>query len=268
MICDSHLHYGDPVEMECIVASSSLRNRVPCYQTVQFQEMGDYEAQLKKHNIDKTVLVPSVFREHERKQESMRCIEYAKRDPEKYFPYILLDEKQLEFLEEHVKEIVGVKEHIVLHESILTKEKCEIFKLMEEHGLILLLHSQKDRRVEYVKSILKQFPKLKIQIAHMGRGAGRDTAMCRTVFQEFRSYANIVFDTSTIREPEVLKAAVELVGAERILYGSDFPFFMDAEGKEDIMEEQIEQVFKANLTERERDAIFYENFCRFVTYGT
>lgn len=268
MICDAHLHYGNPGEMKHIAETSALRDRFPCYQMVQFREMGDYEKQLRCHGIDKTVLVPSVFREHDRAVENMRCIGRAKNDPERYYPYILLDEDHPEFLEEHAGEVVGVKEHIVLHESVLTEKKCEIFKILEERGLILLLHSQKERRVEYVRRILEQFPKLKIQIAHMGRGAAGDLARCEEVFRQFRPYANVVFDTSTIREPEVIRTAVNLVGAERVLYGSDFPFFMDEDGREDIMEEQIRHVLRADITEREREAIFSGNFCRFVTYGT
>lgn len=61
-------------------------------------------------------------------------------------------------------------------------------------------------------------------------------------------YPQVSFDTSTIRQSQVLREAVGIVGPERILYGSDFPFFMDEKGTEDIMEQQIRHVLDAKLT--------------------
>ena len=78
-------------------------------------------------------------------------------------------------------------------------------------------------------------------------------------------YENVFFDTSTVRQPEVVSKAVNLTGAGRILYGSDFPFFLDR--TEDIMAEQIQHVLRSGLTAEQQELIFSRNFDRLVTFG-
>lgn len=266
-IFDAHLHYGNPLEMRRIADTSPLKEKYPCYRTFQYKMMDDYHQRLKEHNVEKTVVIPSVFREHSKQEESLKCIDFAKKNKDMFFPYALLDEDNISFIDEHYSEIVGVKEHIVLHRSELSPQKIEIFAQIQEHGLILLLHSEAMRRIEYIKAIMKNFPYMKIQVAHMGRGKNADEAFIIEVLENLQTYETVYFDTSTIRQPEIVEKAVSIVGAKRILYGSDFPFFMDEDGTEDIMEEQIQHIIKAHITEQQREDIFSHNFDRFVKRG-
>ncbi len=266
-ICDAHLHFGDPKELEPIASHSPLRQQFPCYRTVQYGRMDDYEQRFEEHQVEKSVLIPFVFRELDKTRESMRVIEYAKRFPGRYFPYALLDEEDPSFIERNYRDCVGLKEHLVMHKTELTPVRKEIFACLQAHDMVLLLHTNRDSRVTYVSEIVRDFPRLKIQVAHLGRGTPGDIPFILNVIDSLRRFENVFFDTSTIREPEALSSAVDLVGAERILYGSDFPFYMDGIGAEDIMGEQILHIKRAGLSGQEQKMIFSGNFERLITFG-
>lgn len=266
-ICDAHLHYGCPKNLMTVVENSALRQQFPSYRTVQFSRMDDYEARLAEHQVEKAVLIPFIFRELDTQRENKLIMDYARRYPGKYYPYALLDDEDPAFAERNFRDIVGLKQHIVLHKTELTAVRKEIFSCLQEHDLILLLHTHSDRRIDYVTEIAENFPRLKIQVAHMGRGKPGDIPFMLHVMEALRPFANVFFDTSTIRQPEVVTKAVDLIGAERILYGSDFPFFMDADGTEDIMEQQLQHILRAGLGARAQEQIFADNFDRLITFG-
>jgi len=266
-ICDAHLHYGDPDALKPIAETSPLVETFPCYRTVEFDRMDDYPARLEEHHVCKTVLVPFVFRELDKDAESLSVIRYAESDPERYYPYALLNEDSPDFAESHYRKIVGLKEHVVLHQTVLTDTRKLIFEILQAHGLTLLIHTYADRRIQYVTDIVKNFPRLKIQIAHMGRAKPGSIPFMLQVIDSVRSFENVTFDTSTVRESIVVEEAVNRIGAGRILYGSDFPFFMDEKGTEDIMEQQIQHVLRAKITDSEKEQIFCRNFDRWISRG-
>lgn len=265
-ICDAHLHYGVRDKVERIAETSPLRHQYPCYTSVQYASMDDYDRQFREHGVAKTVLVPFVFREQDAHEESLRVLEYARKDPERRFPYALLDESDPDFVDRHRGELVGVKEHLVRSPSVLTEAKCRIFEQVRDYGMTFLLHSEGFRRIEYVESVLARFPGMKIQIAHMGRGKPRDLAPIHSILDHFRNYETVTFDTSTVRDSAVLEHAVRIVGTDRILYGSDFPFAMGEPG-EDIMAEEVRNVLEAKLTDDEKEKILSSNFERLIARG-
>lgn len=264
-ICDAHLHYGLPGPLRATAESSPLRSLFPCYRTVQFDRMDSYEARLAEHGVEKSVLIPFVFRELDRALENRLVLDFARQHPGRFLPYALLDEDDPSFLEENHRQIVGLKEHIVLHATELTQPRKEIFARLQAYGLILLMHTRAERRADYVAEIVRNFPRLKIQVAHMGRATPEDVPFMLGMIESLRPYENVFFDTSTVRQPEVVSKAVNLAGAGRVLYGSDFPFFLK-EG-EDIMEEQIQHVLRSGLSGEEQELIFSGNFDRLVTFG-
>lgn len=265
-ICDAHLHYGLRKPVEQVITTSPLAQQYPCYRTVQLDAMDAYEKHFADHNVERTVLVPFVFREQSIAEENAVVLEYAMQDPQHRYPYAMLDENDPGFIGRHFRDYVGVKEHIVRSKSVLTEEKKIIFEQLRDHGMTFLIHSERVRRVEYLLSVLENFPGIKIQIAHMGRGLPGDTEMICQMLELFRPYETVTFDTSTTREPWVVERAVQTIGAERILYGSDLPFFIESP-QEDIMDAQIQQILRADISDDHREAIFYHNFIHWIQRG-
>ena len=266
-LCDAHLHYGNPAQLRPLAEHSSLRVQFPCYRTVEFDRMDSYTDRLAEHHVDRTVLIPFVFRELDKRQESLCVLEKAEEDPERYWPFALLDEDDPAFLEEHSNRLVGLKEHIVLHKTELTPKRKDILSSLQAHHMTFLIHTRSDLRYAYIRDIVHNFPSLKIQVAHMGRGRPGDVSFMIEMLEALAPFPHVSFDTSTVRQSQVVEAAVKIVGPERILYGSDFPFFMDELGIEDIMEQQIRHILKAGLPSAQQDLIFSENFKRLITRG-
>jgi predicted TIM-barrel fold metal-dependent hydrolase len=211
-----------------------------------------------------SAFLPSVFREHDRTAENERVIQFAE-SRNGVFPFAVLDEDNIPFLEEHCRQIAGVKEHIILHETVLTPAKKEIFALMRDNNLTLVLHSGAKNRETYIRSVLDNFPGMKIQVAHMSRDGTGAPAFIYDSLRSLARFESVFFDTSTTRLPEIVERAVGIVGSERILYGSDFPFFMDKNGSEDIIDEQVGQILRARITDDVRERIFRKNFDTYIT---
>lgn len=265
-ICDAHLHYGLREQVEKIVTTSLVAKEFPCYNIVQLDAMDCYEKHFSEHHVERTVLVPFVFREQSAAEENALVLEYARQDPQHRYPYALLDESDPGFVGRHFRDYVGIKEHIVRNKSVLTEEKMVIFEQLRDHNMTFLIHSERIRRAEYLLAILQNFPGIKIQIAHMGRGLPGDTQMIFQMLELFRPYETVTFDTSTTRDAWMVEQAVQTVGAERILYGSDLPFFIESP-EEDIMDAQIRQILNADITDDQREAIFHNNFIHWIQRG-
>lgn len=267
-VSDAHLHFGDWREMKHITETSPLREVFPCYnaRNIQFDEMENLETLFDRHHVVNSVVLPSVFREHDPAAENARCIEFAGKS-DGYYPFCLLDSSNLEFVPGHYREIAGAKEHIVLHKSELSPQRLEAYAQLAAYGLTLVLHSSARNRAAYVGEILSNFPRLKIQIAHMGRGGIHDTELILNTMEAMKGHETVTFDTSTIRDPGVLNKSVGIIGSDRILYGSDFPFSMADGADEDIMEEQINHVLRAKLSSGECEKILYSNFLHWIKKG-
>ena len=99
-----------------------------------------------------------------------------------------------------------------------------------------------------MEGLFKALPELKIVVAHLDGYGLYDWSI-----EMMKNYDNVYFDISAhgTDRPGMLRDAVNKVGSERILYGSDYPGYSEAPF--------IDSVLNAGLTEAETDNIFYKN---------
>ena len=102
-----------------------------------------------------------------------------------------------------------------------------------------------ESRGEHVASLAKRFPQLKLVMAHLGASAFRELPAiknCTNVYVDF---------SGSICHSDDLSYAVELLGADRILFGSDCPGigFHPSYG----------QLLDVELTDVQREAIAWKN---------
>ena len=125
-----------------------------------------------------------------------------------------------------------------------------VMEYAAENGLPVLFHSFKKSNGQvpnettgiHVANIARRHPKTKILMAHLG-GTAYDG------IPAIRDLPNVWCDQSgTIFHGEDLNYAVDNIGAERILYGTDNVYLTN-----------IGQIMGADLTEAQRDMIFYKN---------
>ena len=125
-----------------------------------------------------------------------------------------------------------------------------IMDYAEANGLPVLFHSFKKSTKQaenettgvHVANIARRHPKTKILMAHFG-------GSCYHGIPCIRDLPNVWSDQSgTPFMAEELDYALENIGAERMLFGSDNAFLSN-----------IGQVLGADLTQQQRDMIFYQN---------
>jgi len=100
-------------------------------------------------------------------------------------------------------------------------------KVANELNKIVLLHLPRKNRlrdmdnIREIKDIRQKYPQVKLLIAHIGR------CYCSIFAKEglkyFRNDSGILFDTAAVLNPEVYKIALDEIGPDRLLYGTDLP---------------------------------------------
>lgn len=128
-----------------------------------------------------------------------------------------------------------------------------IMEYGEATGVPVLFHSfhkangqaENESTSIHIANIARRHPKTKILMAHLG-GNCYDGIPC------IRDLKNVWVDTSgsTFFHGDDLNYTVEQIGAERVLFGTDMPGGCGS---------NIGQVLGAELTDAQRDLIFYKN---------
>jgi len=201
------------------------------------------------------------------------CDEIAARDP-RFIPLIGVDPNRLTMDENvaHLEEMAtghgarGIKLHPPLQRlDFADRSIWPIIETCRRLDLVIVSHSGPSRdgsglgEPEAFRPILDAFPELRIVLAHMGGAAWRQLPAIA------RNYPHVHFDLCEIVEQldaprapsaEELAALVREVGVERVMMGSDFPWY-------DI-DHTIDRVRALpGLTEAEQRLVLGENAARF-----
>lgn len=153
---------------------------------------------------------------------------------------------------EHLVELglKGVKLHPDIQAFECDKKECmKIYELCEEKGLVLLMHTG-DYRYDFsnpnrVLSILKDFKKLTLIGAHLAGWSVWDDA-----YEKLSEFRNLYVDCSScfgFIEKEKVYALMKKYGADRILFGTDYPMWAP--------EKELETFMSLNFSDEEREKI-------------
>jgi hypothetical protein len=116
-----------------------------------------------------------------------------------------------------------------LEASIFEFLPPHILEVVNEHRAWITLHVPKADRlghadnVRQVREIRRRYPDIVLVIAHLGRCYTEPHA--REALPQFADDAGLVFDTSAVLNPASHRVALQYLGPQRLLYGSDNPIF-------------------------------------------
>ena len=134
-----------------------------------------------------------------------------------------------------------------------------LYPLYEEiQGELPVYYHTGDYRYDYshprrVRRVLEDFPKLQVVAAHLGGWSVQDVA------QEYLRDTNCLVDISSslmFLTPEKAVEYIRAFGAERVMYGSDFPL--------GDPETEVERFMSLPLTDEEREQIAYATAAEFL----
>ena len=109
-------------------------------------------------------------------------------------------------------------------EAYLPEEQARI---ADELGLSITLHMVRDRALadpvnqSTIRRYCESYPNMRLILAHAARGFNP----WHTIegIESLRGLGNVYFDTSAVTEAGGFEAIIDVMGHERLLYGSDFP---------------------------------------------
>lgn len=122
---------------------------------------------------------------------------------------------------------VGIKIHPEEHLYSITEQGPKIFAFAAENQSIILAHSgeEKSKPADLVY-LANAFPEVSLIIAHLGCGwDGNPSHQVRAI--QNSKHGNVFVDTSSASNitPRLLEWAVNHIGADRILFGTDSPLY-------------------------------------------
>jgi uncharacterized protein len=198
------------------------------------------------------------------KSSNRRFCDTAGRHPE-LIPLVAADPWALESAEgqAHLQEMVttrgarGVKLHPVLQQfSMSDRRMYPIYETCRDLGVPIVAHSGPSRvgthfaEPRAFADALRAFPDLTIVLAHLGGGAWRQA------LEIARSFPNAHFDCCEILawagatnapDDEQLARLIRDIGPDRVLMGSDFPWY--------DLDETVEHVLSLPLLSREEKSV-------------
>ena len=126
-------------------------------------------------------------------------------------------------------------------------------EIMMKHKLILLTHASEPLGHDYagkgsitpdvLYSFIANFPDLTIVCAHWGGGLPFYTLMPEVK----QATKNVFFDTAAspfLYSPQIYCQVAQLVGADKILFGSDYPLLTQSRLLKEIMSVNLSEVTK------------------------
>ncbi len=194
---------------------------------------------------------------HEVEDLNRMLEKYPKRFP---FGFLRMNpwygERAIELFEESVKggRIKGIKFHPVSAPIWPSHPfAVALWKAAAKHGAPIYIHSGTDMLSLplQIGAAAKAAPEAKFLMGHFGYYFYHEDAI-----KVARKYDNVYLETSALQYPEEVRKAADLVGADRIVYGSDLPPLNP------IVE--IKKLDYAGLTASEKDRILYRNIAEMM----
>lgn len=245
-IVDTHIHIG--LEEFCTSENSDFRYDL----CSKFEEV---ILMMDENGVDQAVIVPIPHRDFDVKQTNNYVLEAYQTFPNRFIPFCRIDDN----LEENVnfQGFKGVKLHLLYEDFEIKNIKKEL-QIIEDAGVPLLLHAKFKNKVKQVEEILKYAPNLILILAHMGRGHLYTGEQVIENAIGLKEYKNVYMDMSTVGDIQTIINACEIIGYNRVLFASDYPFGKNYYGKDykyiaDIM------MLKAALPKEQFDLICYKN---------
>jgi hypothetical protein len=204
-------------------------------------------------NVDKAIIMPTD------QKNNAGILETAKPFPDNLYPFAWVDPHDsqiMSFLENNIDNISGLKFH-----SSLDKIELGITNILYKpylgfantHNLPILVHCgrwQETASYKFPLQIAEKYPDLKIICAHLG-GDREDLKILAPKAVKERDLKNIWFDISATREWWTIGMAIDEIGADKIIFGSDYPVMHP--------KMSIESVNVLNLSVEDQKKVFYKN---------
>ena len=232
-------------------------------------------ASMDEHGIDKSVILNLGWASHELCVETNDYIlEAIARYPERLIGFCaiqpLAGDKALKELERcarnGAKGIVEMRPDVQGFDLKGDKIVKPIIEAVMKHELIFLTHASEPVGHQYfgkgkitpevIYPLIVNFPDLKLVCAHWGGGLPFYALMPEVE----KALSNVYFDTAAtpfLYKPQIFKQVADIIGSDRILFGSDYPLLSPRR--------IIDQVESSGLSQKDKAKILGGNAKRLLS---
>ncbi len=188
----------------------------------------DFLQLMEGAGIDKAVITPLFDRYGDYQAGNALLAEVIQAHPDRFLGFVRVDpyrtDQALEMIEEGIVEkgFYGIKMHPRSERFHLDDEVVNpIFEAAIDLEVPVLIHGGETNYCHPLLfgRIAERFPAATIIMGHMGK---KEVSRGIEMAEEF---SNIILETSSTGNPKTIEKAVERVGAERVVFGTDIPFF-------------------------------------------
>jgi hypothetical protein len=238
MITDAHLHFGYSTEILRGFNKLSL---------ISF---------IKEKNIEKCLVFPIYGRDIDNTHEEL--LELSSKHSE-IIPLYWMSSNPRSLQEPtFATGFAGLKYHAAYENTPVSHPLFEnVLDELDKKRGILLVHcgmynnGDMSSNTSYLHAIIvaAKHKNIRIILGHMG---GSTVPIIKNVCLHVRKVDNIWLETSGITSPVAIDYAVNHIGADRILFGSDAPW--------NSFGAMINNINDSNISEGDKQLIFYDNF--------
>ena len=251
-IIDAHVHMG--------LSEFIKRNK----QDVDYDLCCTYEEMISimnQNNISRAIALPIPYYQYDVKKSNDYILKAYKAYPERFIPFCRIDDD----LEQNLTEngFKGVKLHL-LYENINIRSIKKQLQIIEDACVPLIVHAKFKNKVTQIKEILKYAPNINIILAHMGRGHLYTGEQVIENAIGLKEYPNIYMDTSTVGDVDAITKCAEIIGYNRVLFGSDYPFSKNYMKEKYSYQNDIKKIINT-FEKQQLVAIFQQNVEKLIS---
>jgi len=228
-----------------------------------FQTADILVERLNRFEIDMSVIMPNPLDTVTRIEEPNNLIfEAMKKYPERFIGFCCVNPF---FKDKAVKEIErclnsgfkGIGEIVPDAYQISANDGALVSLLrdIENFGIPILFHVGDTPycRPKVIESIISELPENVIIMGHMGTWKH----LLNDVISIAKRYKKVYLDTADVKSSDMIKKALDEVGAEKILFGSDSFSHEEMQG-------ELQKIELLGLTNKEKKLIMGENVARLL----
>lgn len=236
-------------------------------------------AEFDRHGVTRAALIASVPGDEPSVSDAVAA------HPDRFFGYFMIDPTQPDALERVKAAAANPHLHCMclfpaMHTYSMVDERLvPILEIASDSGLAVFVHcgalsvgvrkklglpSQFDLRFSNplaLHPVALHFPKIRFVVPHFGAGLLRETLMladlCPNVYLDTSSTNHwMLYEGLDLRT--VYRRALDVVGAERLLFGSDSSFFPRG-WNEEIFRQQTTALYELGIEREQASRIFHAN---------
>lgn len=258
-IIDCHVHIGLESALARPIPPEKLAR--PAFHDRMENSLENQRARMDANGVDSAIVFGFPLAEVDRVAANEYVLAAAHDELSQFIPFMLVGDDTEYWLKRGAK---GFKQQNILY----APERFDLMRAyatMAEAGVPMLIHFRAGAGYDVAaqaRAILERVPSLKLIVAHMGRHTPNTADQVDKAVEGLADFANVVFETSTVRDPAAIERAVQVVGPERVIFGSDYPFnsYQDA----DPLKLEIDVIRQLNISEDARQKIFSGNIRRIL----